>query len=67
MRTRHKLSKLDLLQYAVEGVQDEFGMNYEQMTDEEIVRNNADRKEIERRIKLVMRHNEILNKPKEQA
>lgn len=54
MRTRHRLSKLDLLDYALSGAVTERGLQLGNMTDKEEEQLDADIAEIERRIKLVV-------------
>lgn len=53
MSARHRLSKLDLLQYALSGATTERGIFSGDMTEEEEDQLDRDIKEIERRIKLV--------------
>ncbi len=52
--TRHKLPKLDLLDYALDGAVTRRGIGSGQMTDDEADDLDRDIAEIERRIKLVL-------------
>lgn len=52
-RTQHKLDKLDLLQYALNGAKTERAINYEFYDPEERELIDKDIKEIQRRIKIV--------------
>ena len=51
--SRHKLPKLDLLEYALSGAVTERGLQSGNMTDSEKEHLDSDIAEIERRIKLV--------------
>lgn len=51
--SRHKLPKLDLLEYALSGAVTERGLQSGNMTDSEEEHLDSDIAEIERRIKLV--------------
>ena len=53
MRRKHRLSKLDLLEYALSGAVTERGLQSGNMTDSEEERLDAVIAEIEKRIKLV--------------
>ena len=53
MRILYKLSKLDLLEYALSGAVTERGLQSGNMTDSEEEHLNSDIAEIEKRIKLV--------------
>ena len=53
MRRKYRLSKLDLLEYALSGAVTERGLQSGNMTDSEEERLDADIAEIEKRIKLV--------------
>ena len=54
MKTRHKLSKLDLLDYALDGAVTRRGLWSGQMTEDEADDLARDIAEIERRIKLTL-------------
>ena len=51
--SRHTLSNLDLLRYALDGAHTELAINYERLDDDEREILNKDIAEIKRRIKLV--------------
>lgn len=53
MRAKHRLPKLDLLEYALSGAVTERGLQSGNMTDSEEESLDADIAEIEKRIKLV--------------
>lgn len=59
--SRHTLSNLDLLRYALDGAHTELAINYERLDDDEREILNKDIAEIKRRIKLV----ELAEKRKE--
>lgn len=63
MRTKHRLSKLDLLGYAHDGAVTQRGINSGSMSDEEADDLDRDIAEIERRIKLI----EIANAQKQET
>ncbi len=54
MTARHKLSKLDLLDYALDGAVTRRGIGSGRMTEDEADDLNRDIAEIERRIKIVL-------------
>lgn len=51
--SRHTLSNLDLLEYALDGAHTQLAINYERLDDGERETLNRDIAEIKRRIKLV--------------